>query len=546
MANASLWLPKGEPGDKGPDGDPGAPGPQGPEGPQGPAGPGGGDNVYAAVSIVSGVVNINTSLAQTFGIVLNQNITSFTLTNAVLGQARIADVIFTQPAVGGFAVAIPSNYVIQGGLAELVSSKPYAITKVRFTSTDAGVTWTAQRQFVGHSLITPILPTFTDNTPTFNDEGTTTSGWTATAATASINGDYLRYTRSTVTVTSSLTKPLTLTGTNKDYIFYGKVRAASAANQVSLVWFDNGTVQLALWLNSAVAGSVYTAGAVSIRGTVGGVAQILQVASGLDLQGTPLEFALQFDSKYNAVSVFFKDGTGTWLFKGRILCDWISYNVIAMTSSSIAPVGTWLEMDYFTVTRPNLISIGDSITEGKPLFSPNPALALNNDSTSWQRYAKVYPLLRNNLIVNKGVGGQTSTQIHARITDATAQGAKVIFYQASANDSTGGVSQVLRATNIQNDINAGVTSGAAVVLINGSNATAIGANNQPIPAQRDYMNQSWTGDLAFSYGASAIVDTTIPVRDALNFLSATYASDDIHYNAAGAALVGAFIQSFNT
>lgn len=37
MTEASIWLPKGEPGDKGPTGDPG---PQGPEGPPGPPGPG--------------------------------------------------------------------------------------------------------------------------------------------------------------------------------------------------------------------------------------------------------------------------------------------------------------------------------------------------------------------------------------------------------------------------------------------------------------------------------------------------------------------------
>lgn len=108
-------------------------------------------------------------------------------------------------------------------------------------------------------------------------------------------------------------------------------------------------------------------------------------------------------------------------------CNWFSSADIQVLTTTSSAAGAWVEFDYLILARPNLAVLSDSIGEGKTLLSPNPSLGLTNDESTWMRHAPIYPSLRNNLIVNKGVGGQSSAEILARVTDVASTGARVAF-----------------------------------------------------------------------------------------------------------------------
>ena len=285
------------------------------------------------------------------------------------------------------------------------------------------------------------LPTIADDNSTFNDEGTATTGWTASNGSMSVASSYLRLTKTAGTGTlASMSKSVTFTGTDKDFILYGKVRMSAGSNNIGAVWFLNGSKEFALWFGSST-GTTTHDGHVGVVGTTGSSTR--NTAAAIETWGydsTPVEFALHFDKKWGRVNFYCKQ-SGKWRFKARAACDWFSATQIQVVLTSNSPTNTWIEFDHLTLCKPNVMSIGDSICEGKTLFSPDPALSLTNNTNTWQYHAQIYQALRNNLIINKGVGGNTSAQIASRITaDVLDHEPRVVFLHASSNDETASIS----------------------------------------------------------------------------------------------------------
>lgn len=446
-----------------------------------------------------------------------------------------------QDATGSHTPSWPANVRWPGGVVPVPTAAPGRGDRYSFEAD--GTYWLGSVEGQNYKLF-PDSATLPDDNAVFSDEGDTTSGWTASNATLSSSGSWLRQTKTAGGSNSSMTKTIgTFTPTNRDWILYGSVRSASSSC-TGVIWILNEAKEISLWLGSANADSSSSPGSVSMCGTVGTTRNVAVVASGLSYSTTAVEFALQYDSKFGQLVCWFRESDGRWKFKARVACDWFSSTSISALTTTASAAGSWIEIDYLSLCKPNIVAIGDSICEGKTLFSPNRTLGLTNDESSWQRHAVLFPSRRNNLIVNKGVGGQTSTQILDRIAEATGEGPRLVILHASSNDEVGGVSQSTRTSNIQSSLNAITAAGQQAVLLNAMYGTSGGSDNTPTPDLRDYMTTWWATYAASLSGSYTPINIMSPLIDGSGFMQTGLTqSDGIHPTAAGYEAVGNFIES---
>ncbi|MFN3732257.1 SGNH/GDSL hydrolase family protein [Comamonas testosteroni] len=485
----------------------------------------------------AGAIAINASLSNTFGITLTGNATIANPSG--LSDGMLLNIFIRQDATGGRTVSFGNKFRWAGGTAPSLSTAPNAADIIR-AQYDAGtglLFCSVLTGFDASPIPSGILPSIADDNATFNDEGDSTTGWTPTNASLATSSSWLRMTKTSSSGSGAkMSKAVTLPGANKDFIIYGKVRVrSSAANDAGVIWlYDGGSKVAGVWFNYIV--NIGTpAGTIQLEGNASGSSQTAVVASGLDLQNTGVEFALQYDNKFQTLNIYFKQPDGTWDLKGRVAHAWFSAPNIEMVSVSMAPTGFWMEFDYLTICKPNIVVIGDSIAEGKNLYSPNRSLGLSDYSSTWARYFKGYPSLRNTVIVNKGVGSETSTATLARITDATSLGARVVFLHASSNDQVNGVSQAARTSNTTSMVTAITAASAKAVLLNALYGTSTLAGN---PAHRDYMKSWWDANKD-GVGAFSALDIMEPLQVS-DFMNPAYTqSDGIHPKPAGYALIGA-------
>ena len=395
----------------------------------------------------------------------------------------------------------------------------------------------------------PILhgpaPTLADDNATFNDECTATTGWTASNASLSVSSSWLRQTKTAAGSNSSMSKNITFTPTNRDWILFGRARAANSSC-IGVIWMINGSKEVSLWLGSATADSAATVGAVSLCGTVGATRNVALVATGQSYSTTPVDFALHYDSKFGQLECWFRETDGRWKFKARVACDWFSASSISVLTTTSSAAGAWIETDFLTLAKPNIVAIGDSICEGKTLFSPNRTLGLSNDESSWQRHGLLFPSMRNNLVVNKGVGGQTSTQILARMSEATGEGPRIVVLHASSNDEVNSISQATRTSNIQASLNAITAAGQQAILLNAMYGKSGGADNTTPRDLRGYMTTWWTTNANALSGNYMAIDIMAAIIDGSGFMQASLTqSDGIHPTAAGYEAIGRWIAQSN-
>jgi lysophospholipase L1-like esterase len=389
----------------------------------------------------------------------------------------------------------------------------------------------------GGSAPASVLPSIADNNDSFNDEGAATTGWTATNATLATSGGYLRETKSGAG-SSSMAKAMTFTPTDQDYILYGKARASTGTNHIGVIWFLNGSKEVSIWFGSATADTSYAGGNVSICGTTGASTRnVANAQGGLSYDTTAVEFALHFDKKWGRLNCFFLE-SGKWRFKCRVACDWFTSTEIAVLNTSATPTGGWCEFDHLTLCKPNIMAIGDSICQGKTLFSPDPADALTNNTNSWQYHCQIYQSLRNNLIVNKGVGSNTSADIASRVVaDCMDHDPRVVFVHASSNDQRV-ASQSTRTTNVQNTVNSITGAGGAAVILNAMYGTSAYAGQ---PTLRDYMFDWWDNYAPTVTGQAGNINAMHPLLSGGYMDGALTESDEIHPTASGYQLIGQFI-----
>lgn len=120
-------------------------GPSGPTGGVGPTGATGPTTITSpvtALTISSGVVNIDLSLGSLFTLALTANVTSITFSNlpgASKGQAIF--IRMRQDATGSRTVALPASFKACGGSDTAVQSAANAYTNIALTSVDNGTRW---------------------------------------------------------------------------------------------------------------------------------------------------------------------------------------------------------------------------------------------------------------------------------------------------------------------------------------------------------------------------------------------------------------------
>ncbi|GEM_PF-3142585 len=501
---------------------------------------------YREATITDGVVSLNVSQSGAFGIELSESVTEMLLEGALAGRRSQVNIYFKQrDDAGGRTVAFPNSVRMPVSSEPLVvSMKRGETTMVCLATVDAGTTWTLEAAQVYADLGMNDLPALVDENFLLNDEGESTAGWAATSAALSSEASWLRVTKGASGSGVVATKQLsTAVNQDNDFILYGKVRMSQTADHVGVMWLKSATspYMFSLWLNSAAATADYTAGAVSLQASSGGTLTSAQVIGAAFTPTTPIEVALQYDSKFKTVTCWLRQADGRWKLGARLACTFKQIDAVEFTFTSTAPAGAWIECDYVSLCKPNLVVMGDSIAEGKTLHSPDLSLGLSNDESTWMRHAPIYQGLRNNLIVNKGVGSNTSAMILARVADVTATGAKVVFLHASTNDAGAPVPQSTRTTNIQNTINAIKAAGAEVVLLNAMYGTAAEAG----AGWRDYYKQWWDVYRPEISGAAAYIDIMHPMIDANGFMSTSLTqADNIHPNIAGHTAIGSYIKSF--
>lgn len=433
---------------------------------------------------------------------------------------------------------------VRGSVANDAGSP--AVRDVRLYRRDTGALLGATQSSDGttYPILVGPVPSLSDENASFNDEGAATTGWTATNASLAVSSSWLRQTKTAGGSNSKMAKTISsFTPTNRDWILYGRCRAST--DGVGVVWMLNGAKEVSIWFGSTNASTTLTAGAVSICGTTdsGTSRNVASCGTGIVYNSEPVDFALQYDSKFGQLVCWFRESDGRWKFKARVACEWFSSTSMEVVSATAAPAGAWVEFDYLSLCKPNIVAIGDSICEGKTLFAPNYALGLSNDESSWQRNALMFPANRNNLIVNKGVGGQTSTQILARMADATGEGPRIVVLHASSNDEANSVSQATRTSNIQASLNAITAAGQQAILLNAMYGKSGGADNSPTPDLRDYMTTWWSTNAASLSGNYMAIDIMAPIIDGSGFMQSSLTqSDGIHPTAAGYAAIGARIQ----
>lgn len=97
-----------------------------------------------ALSISSGVVNIDCSLGDYFTLALSANVTSITFSNLpASGKAQTIMVKTTQNASAAKTVAFPSSFKWAGGTTGVISTGLSAVDLLAITSFDQGTTWNA-------------------------------------------------------------------------------------------------------------------------------------------------------------------------------------------------------------------------------------------------------------------------------------------------------------------------------------------------------------------------------------------------------------------
>lgn len=116
----------------------GSTGTTGATGPTGPAA----SKVVTALSISSGVVNIDLSLSDLFTLALTANVTSITFSNLPgSGNGQACFLRMQQDATGSRTVAIPAAFKPIAGSDTVVQSAVNAYTDIAFTTVDNGTRW---------------------------------------------------------------------------------------------------------------------------------------------------------------------------------------------------------------------------------------------------------------------------------------------------------------------------------------------------------------------------------------------------------------------
>lgn len=357
------------------------------------------------------------------------------------------------------------------------------------------------------------------------------------SATAVTSGSEVVLTRTGAGASASI--PV-ITLPSGDWIAYIKARMSSnAAGQVVNIQLGSGGgLAMALSLGYDWVAGAAAAGTASVT-WAGGNKVLL---TGRDFTQEHY-FVVHYDSNFTGILVYLKNAaTGEYTFLGAVDGAFVATTEFRVTWAASGSVGLALTLGSTRMfCKPNYISIGDSICKGANGFDPNPATADKNFASCWQSYARITGL-ENTLIVNKGIGGETSIQIGARIaTNVVAHQPRFCFLHLSTNDYAAALTYGARTSNTQASIDALRTSSIRVILLS---AIYPNLNAPGYPDNSNYY-RNYVSDGSFD--SLNGYDQYIPFMDEGlgdddNDLSTAYGSGDgVHPTTAGYAIIGALV-----
>lgn len=394
--------------------------------------------------------------------------------------------------------------------------------------------------------VAPPLPKFTENTPTFNDEGTTTTGWTTTNGTLSQpSSSVVRLTQVTTGSQTRIGRAVTLPVTFGDWNIYAKIRSrAGTLDYAILRIVGTGSIRFLVYFNFDSVTNTGQTGTISVRFTNNvGTTFNAVAATGVDTANDWTDLVFHFDHTFSTLSVHFRQSDGTWKFGAHVYATFAPGDLDLLCNNTAGTASTWVEFDHLTVTAANIVAIGDSITRGATLFSPVATTGLNNGDSTWMRWASIYPGMRNNFIVNKGIGMNTSASVAARIqADALDQLPKLVFLGACNNDYVVGRTLAQRTTSIQSSIDQINAASAKVVLYNAVAKAPGYTGGGGQPGARDYYRTWWREYRGTLTGVSHFRNPMVALTDANGYLSTAYCQpDNIHPNVTGYTRYGKYM-----
>lgn len=353
------------------------------------------------------------------------------------------------------------------------------------------------------------------------------------------------------------------------YSVSSKTVSGVGAEDIENISFDSNSGDFILYVKAQISGLHEGAGLISIEDS--SRTQSLQVGFGYDFRNmsgdlqrislrvkdgssyianggvnyvdvltNPIEVAIHFDCDRAVMNLWLRNGHG-WKWENSINAPAFSIEQIRFWNRTSGPHDQYSIFSDVAFCRPSLVSIGDSITAGHNNFDPNPNKYEGRDNglSQWQAHCWPYSDLRNSIIVNKGVGGQNTGQVYARIQEAYKHGNQIVFLSVQNNDYGAGVSLEQRTTNIQNSINACVNAGCSVVLIGAIYSLKTGPSSSWYMQWRDEYLSQLTGYEQYIEIMDILKDP------ATGRIQSQYTCDGkLHPNQQGYTLIGQHIESF--
>ncbi|WVM05138.1 tail fiber protein [Pseudomonas phage Ka6] len=280
---------------------------------------------------------------------------------------------------------------------------------------------------------------------------------------------------------------------------------------------------------------------IHMQGSEGSTRNAATMFTGLSTESW-LDMAVKFDAVNRHIELFRRMPDGTWQKGGgRLMVDTIKPTTIEISSMPVAPNGWWMDVDFITVCRPNLICYGDSIAAGQNEYGVTRGTEdyhnHRNWAGTWFGQSSLYATNRNNLVLVQGVEGRRTWQYLDSLGEIENSGVKVVFMHASTNDHKDAtMTMAKRTSDTQAIIDRLHAVGAQVVLFNSMQGTKAFNDSlaSGVTKLKAYTDQWWTEELHKVTGLGQVLDIARLVGKDGYFDPAIAADDGLHLTAASA------------
>lgn len=397
------------------------------------------------------------------------------------------------------------------------------------------------------------LPPLVGMNETFTYEGTDPYRWTVSGpATAVSDGNVMRLTKTDGSGSRAFLRQA-VTFPDSHWIVYMRLKTQSGtaaqnrSAQIRFITADNK--DCAVYFNVNANGLVEP-NTIHMQGTEGGSRNAVTMFTGLGTEDW-LDLAVKYDAVNRHIELFRRMPNGIWQKGGgRLMVDAIKPAFIEVSSMPVAPQNWWLDLDYISVCKPNLICYGDSIAAGQNEYGVtrgnNPYNNNRNWAGTWFGKVPLYATNRNNLVLVQGVEGRRTWQYLSQLSEISGSGVKVVFMHASTNDvNDETMTQAKRTSDTQAIVDQLHAVGAQVVLFNSMQGTkAYNDASTNTVKLRDYTDQWWSTELPKVNGLAQTLDIARLIAKDGYMDPALADADGLHLTDAAAQKIAAKLGQF--